>query len=165
MKILHAKRRTIRMTRRARIPGDGNTGGSYRGFVYFGKLMELHSSRELSTMHLPKRAPPRRKHRKKAVAIPLARCARLYRATGFASSWQGGLYHPPFAIPPVQGRCPVEPGGRAFAPSQPHQTRGLAPATRVTGVPPSPTLPEACLPGAPAQPCADWMPPCREDRT
>jgi hypothetical protein len=88
--------------------------------------------------------------RRNIADIGLARCARCDRAFGFASSWQGGFSHPPFAIPPVQELRPVYPGGRAFVPSQPHQsrafrpctlTRGLAPATRVSGVPPSPTLP------------------------
>src|ERR1019366_6845416 len=52
--------------------------------------------------------------------VPLARCARVPRATARLaahSSWSGGLPHPPLTIPPVQGRRPVYPAGRAFVPS------------------------------------------------
>jgi hypothetical protein len=63
---------------------------------------------------------PKRNSTEKAVAIPLARCARVPRATArltARSSWSGGLPHPPLTIPPLQGRRPVYPAGRAFVPS------------------------------------------------
>ena len=50
----------------------------------------------------------------------VARCARGSRAAArltARSSWSGGLSHPPLTIPPVQGRRPVYPAGRAFVPS------------------------------------------------
>lgn len=68
----------------------------------------------------PRVKKPNQNSTEKPVALPLARCARVPRATACLaarSSWSGGLSHPPLTIPPVQGRRPVYPAGRGFVPS------------------------------------------------
>jgi len=87
----------------------------------------------------------------KHVALRLARCARLYRATGFASSWQGGSFAPR-CIPRTRSVAPWTTPRRS---ASGHLTGGdfaLPTAPIEQGVPPL----------HPDQPCADWMPPCRE---
>jgi hypothetical protein len=104
---------------------------------------------------------------RKCVAIHSARCVAVAPPPSFAfalSPWSGGSFHPRLTIPPDMGRRPDNPTVRAFVPS---------PSLLIEGDFALPRRPIAHGPCPwnrrdgraalthPAQPCADWMPPCR----
>lgn len=65
--------------------------------------------------------------KQKSASLPLARCARVPRATvrlTALSSCRRGFCHPRSGLPPSEGYAPVDRTRRAFAPSMDLQTRG-----------------------------------------
>ena len=118
----------------------------------------------------------------KAIAVPLARCARVPRATAPCgrSSWQGGSFAPrciprsrsfaPCTSPDVLRLLDFRPGrfhqpldprplGDFALPPDPHRP-GVCRHGPAAGLSrPCTTNRAACRPGAPAQPWADWMRP------
>jgi hypothetical protein len=132
------------------------------------------------TMQLRQRTNPPRRIRKNPVAIPLARCARLYRATGSASSWQGAFQ--PRCIPrtrsfaawttPMRSASGHLTGGDFALPTAPIE-QGVPPLHPDHGVPPvdpdegpcpiDPREARAAL-THPARPCAGRMPRLRACR-
>jgi hypothetical protein len=117
-------------------------------------------------MRLPHNTPVPLRNKKskgKQASLPLARCARVPRATArlkARSSWAGGLFHPPLPIPPAEGLRHLNPAGRAFVPSLDPPDRGdfrspLDPIDQGP-CPSDPREARAAL-THPAQPSAGWI--------
>jgi hypothetical protein len=100
-------------------------------------------------------------------AIHSARCVAVAPPPSFAfalSPWSGGSFYPRLTIPPDMGRRPDNPAVRAFVPSPSLLIEGdfALPRRPIAHgrCPWNPRDGRAAL-THPAQPCADWMPPCR----
>jgi len=87
-----------------------------------------------------------RKSTGKGRRVPLARCARVPRATGFASSWQGGSFAPR-CIPRSRTFGPCTRPGRFHQPLDPRPLGDFA-------LPPDPHRPGVCRHGPARGLCA-----------